>query len=134
MTACPRCSGPLTEESRADGVVVERCRHGAFLAGEEVADLLDDAARDNVAKALEHGRMGVVCPSCRKTMRIVDVTVDGDKGAAHVEIDVCAACHALWFDAGELEAVKGQAALTKGRKSTGYALAALWVWLMLEPA
>ena len=44
---------------------------------------------------------GAACPSCRSLMVNVAVGVDDDGGA--VELDVCRACHLVWFDPNEQE-------------------------------
>ncbi len=43
----------------------------------------------------------IACSRCGTEMVVQDVTFEGD----HVRIDRCAACGALWLDAGEIDAI-----------------------------
>jgi Zn-finger nucleic acid-binding protein len=68
---------------------------GLFLDEEEVAAALGRKPDPARVAALPVGK--VACPRDGKPMRALE-----HKG---VELDLCAACGALWFDAGELEKV-----------------------------
>ena len=50
---------------------------------------------------VDRGTASRDCPRCREAMTAVLLQVD----AAHLELDRCEACHGLFFDPGELDAV-----------------------------
>ncbi|HET6403545.1 MAG TPA: zf-TFIIB domain-containing protein [Candidatus Thermoplasmatota archaeon] len=95
MAYCPRCDRPL--ELRAHGVL--RCgEHGAFLPALALR-------RELVLP--RHVRKGESfdCPVCLVRMREVHVPA----GADHVRLDRCQRCEGWWFDATEVERVRGAA-------------------------
>ncbi len=65
------------------------------------------------------GRTGRACPACRKAMREVPLLVEpdptfGDQSAL-VDLDVCTACHLVFFDAREQEQLPVQPVRLKPR-------------------
>jgi Zn-finger nucleic acid-binding protein len=45
----------------------------------------------------------MICPTCKSDMIVVEYN--------HIELDYCAKCHGVWFDAGELELLLGSLGL-----------------------
>lgn len=67
-------------------------------------ELTTDAARALWNAALRSKVDGLSCPSCRKAMVRVAFDVDDEeRDHGRLALDVCRACHCVWFDAGELD-------------------------------
>lgn len=85
---CPRCGGRAANlailKKRTIETVVQNITHRLRVGG---------------------GEPGRTCPTCRKTMRIVAAYFR--KGDDAVEVDVCASCQWIWFDADEFESLPG---------------------------
>jgi len=96
---CPRCDDVLQEE-RYESVQLLACPqgHGALLT-EEARRTLTVSARATLEQALETRHEGrLPCPTCRRGSALVVAHRHGDA----IELDACAACGAVWFDAGEV--------------------------------
>jgi Zn-finger nucleic acid-binding protein len=51
------------------------------------------------------------CPACKEPLIVLEYD--------QVEVDYCAACHGVWLDAGELELLFGNRAMTDGFLAAG---------------
>jgi membrane associated rhomboid family serine protease len=85
---CPKCGGRTAS--------LEFLRRNA---AKEAIDKLWNAARNAAPRG------ALPCPACERRM----VEVEARSAGGSVEVDVCAPCHFIWFDAGELEALPGKA-------------------------
>lgn len=90
---CPKCSAPLDALEIADGVVVRSC---AACSG--VLYEADDVAVPLPLTGPRPARFD--CPRCRRPME----TASSYEG--QIEVDRCATCSALWFDAGEIKILR----------------------------
>ena len=111
---CAKCGGTLMADTVLGGVIIDRCGdcHGVLLERNEQVRILGGEAQLQVTRdvhaigqATDSALDGVrgECPLCGVPM---DVHPPQTAGGFHVER--CPHCQALWFDAGELEAlVKG---------------------------
>ncbi len=104
MLTCPGCKSPLVKASSRVGLFwgCRSCRGRAVT----VEVLRKAVQRKNVNELWQRARSGRYhqkrrCPACGRMM--VEVPVSA--GGATKYIDVCKACHFIWFDAGELEAL-----------------------------
>lgn len=67
-------------------------------------ELTAEAARTLWNTALQSKVDGVQCPSCRRATVRVGIDIEDDEPApGRLALDVCRACHCVWFDADELE-------------------------------
>jgi len=99
---CPKCRDvPLKRPS--SGTSVARCYHchGAWIAVEEVADLVRDGSIMDPASMLprkaDGDGLGGLCPEGHGIL--TRARVEADDG--HFHLERCAECRGIWFDAGE---------------------------------
>lgn len=100
MATCPRCRYGLRPAERG---LACPSSHGVLLDLRAVRAALGARARERLAEAVRAAPPGTLpCPACGQPTRAV--RLHGQGGG--VEVDVCGACAAHWFDAGEMEAVE----------------------------
>ena len=90
---CPKCKAPLESHEVVDGVVVHNCP-ACFGVMYGVGDLAVPLKLSGAAPARFD------CPKCRRPMETA-TAYDGK-----LEVDRCAACAVLWFDAGEIQILR----------------------------
>ncbi len=90
---CPKCKAPLESHEVVTGVVVNNC---AACFG--VMYAVDDLAVPLKLSGAAPARFD--CPKCRRPMETA-TAYDGK-----LEVDRCAACSVLWFDAGEIQILR----------------------------
>ena len=90
---CPKCKAPLESHEVVDGVVVHNCP-ACFGVLYGVDDLAVPLKLSGAAPARFD------CPKCRRPMETANA-YDGK-----LEVDRCAACAVLWFDAGEIQILR----------------------------
>lgn len=90
---CPRCGTELVGTEEPLGYRCEHCQGHAFAIGQLRRIVDPDALADLWRAALRSEAEGAACPSCRNPMTVVHTR--------DVDLDVCAICHFVWFDAGE---------------------------------
>lgn len=110
---CPRDGGGLQKVERA-GTPIDCCTTcgGVWFDVGELAHLGDpdvETAAARVTPAARLSRIG--CPRCAGDCH--------ESLVGEVVVDVCASCHGLWLDAGELEAARHAVVLLP--KPTGFA-------------
>jgi len=90
---CPKCGAPLETAEVMPGAIVHACPacFGAFYSKGELAVPVDLAKPKPAPWS---------CPVCADAMETGTVC-DG-----HIELDRCPTCGGLWFDAGELDALR----------------------------
>jgi hypothetical protein len=86
-----------------------------FLEADELAALFEEGALAALRNAVDAAGFGdAVCPRCAKAMRAFPLThlrgpgSDGRPRVVGVEVDGCATCGGMWFDAGEAEPITGE--------------------------
>ena len=115
---CPRCGTDLARDLSRDHLKPKVCPagHGVFLEDDELAVLFDPAALVALRRAVDASGFGdAACPRCATAMRAFPFThlrpAGKEGGRARVvgaEVDGCATCGGMWFDAGEVEPVVGE--------------------------
>jgi Zn-finger nucleic acid-binding protein len=96
---CPRCQETLVDE-RYESVRLLACPtgHGAILTKED-RRTLTISARATLEEAMEARTNGrLACAMCARPADTVVARRHGDE----IELDACAHCGAVWFDAGEV--------------------------------
>ena len=115
---CPRCGVDLARDLSRGHLKPKVCPagHGVFLEEDELPALFDAGALETLRRAVDASGFGdAVCPRCAKAMRAFPFThlaaaAQGQPArVAGFEVDGCATCGGMWFDAGEVEPVTGQA-------------------------
>ena len=91
--SCPKCKAPLEPHEIAGGVVVNHCPacFGVLYAAGDLSVPL---------KLTGPAPARFDCPRCRRPMETAK-SYDGQ-----IEVDRCAACAVLWFDAGEIQILR----------------------------
>ena len=107
---CPKCSKKLRVESAegVEGVDLLVCVEcwGLAIQAKSMEGVVPDEVRESIEEqGLKHeeGRSCPVCPSMMVEISVPDQEVIG----RDVQIDICGDCATTWFDAGELEALRG---------------------------
>lgn len=102
--SCPNCKLALKNIPGAAAGVMTCGRCAGRALG---LDLLKDVSKPELIAELWHMAkaqnrlVGKPCPACRKkTLQVVSSPALGS-----VVLDLCAACHLVWFDAGEIDRV-----------------------------
>jgi hypothetical protein len=113
---CPRDGATLAGETYEGDVVVDRCPAcgGIWLDAGELQTVQETLERDYsqvlarvdvVARAYElarqKGRPQIACPKCQAELHPREYAY-----CSQILIDTCAACHGVWLDAGELQALE----------------------------
>lgn len=110
MFRCPRCRTKLARQSAGGRGVFWNCPEcrGRTASLGLLRRNAAGSAVDEMWRAARNAspRGDLRCPACEQ--RMVEVEVRSPGGS--VEVDVCAPCRFVWFDAGELEAVSGRTA------------------------
>ena len=98
--ACPKCGDALRRPKKTD-VALHRCAGcaGAWLGAVSLESAVGDLSRLDEAVAELGEPTALRCPSCRHAT-LAKLVFRG------CEIDVCKACRGVFFDAGELSAVR----------------------------
>jgi Zn-finger nucleic acid-binding protein len=108
---CPKCQHALSSVPVADGEFVERCAHclGIVCSDGALANLQRQWFYwpDSDLRAIDVGRAAdgklwnelhaVACPRCAADMQVVD-----GLGRVPIELERCADCRLIFFDAGEM--------------------------------
>lgn len=91
--SCPKCKSPLEAHEVTRGVVVHNCPNcfGVLYGAGDLAVPLE-------LRGVAPARWS--CPACRKPME-TGTAYDGK-----IELDRCASCGSLWFDAGEIQILR----------------------------
>ncbi len=103
---CPRDLLPLTSRPTPQGLIFP-CAHchgasvGLAVVRKHVGDKFADAFWQQAIA--QPGTPAAACPSCQRRMR--EVTFARTHGAP-LALDLCPTCLLLWFDGGELEALR----------------------------
>ena len=107
---CPKCSKKLRAESAegVEGVDLLVCVEcwGLAIQAKSMEGVVPAEVRESIEEqGLKHeeGRSCPVCPSMMIEISVPDQKVIG----RDVQIDICGDCATTWFDAGELEALRG---------------------------
>ena len=107
---CPKCSKKLRVESAegVEGVDLLVCVEcwGLAIQAKSMEGVVPAEVRESIEEqGLKHeeGRSCPVCPSMMVEISVPDQEVIG----RDVQIDICGDCATTWFDAGELEALRG---------------------------
>ena len=107
---CPKCSKKLRAESAegVEGVDLLVCVEcwGLAIQAKSMEGVVPDEVREIIEEqGLKHeeGRSCPVCPSMMVEISVPNQEVVG----RDVQIDICGDCATTWFDAGELEALRG---------------------------
>ena len=107
---CPKCSKKLRVESAAgvEGVDLLVCVEcwGLAIQAKSMEGVVPDEVRESIEEqGLKHEESRS-CPVCPTTM--VEISVPNQEMIGRdVQIDICGDCATTWFDAGELEALRG---------------------------
>ncbi len=105
---CPRDRQPLEALSLDHAVCFACPQCGGRAATVELLRRM--APRERLRELWALVRAGAAadaeCPSCRKPMRLVALR----EAERVLQLDGCAGCHVIWFDAGELRALAPGAA------------------------
>lgn len=100
---CPRCAIPLTQNKMPLGIFwsCAKCA-GRAVTVELLRHTFTPASINPLwLHAIHHeGQSSIACPSCRRPMIQVATAAEAD-----VNVDVCALCHFVWFDAHEVESL-----------------------------
>jgi uncharacterized protein len=97
---CPRCKVPLTKVEYQPGTEVYWCSlcSGIWVDGEELYEILQ-ISPDAIPVAVRKDNK--VCPKCGSSLFYpVDFQDTG------IVIDICERCKGIWFDRGEIQAMK----------------------------
>ncbi|MFP4026367.1 MAG: zf-TFIIB domain-containing protein [Candidatus Brocadiia bacterium] len=95
---CPHCEGqelePMIEHG---GIELDRCPScdGLWFDGGELQQVLDVPVRE-LELSPEANKGERICPRCNIEMYVFQYPT------THVTVDMCAKCHGLWLDGGEL--------------------------------
>ena len=107
---CPKCSKKLRVESAegVEGVDLLVCVEcwGLAIQAKSMKGVVPDEVRESIEEqGLKHdeGRSCPVCPSMMVEISAPNQEILG----RDVQIDICGDCATTWFDAGELEALRG---------------------------
>jgi len=109
---CPKCKAALQALKHAPTFEGDRpfdyfaCTggHGRGVRLSDLAQMMSPLAMMQLQKSVASARSarpGCQCPQCAKSMNAILAHPTYGK----VELDVCLACHLLWCDPGELEAI-----------------------------
>jgi Zn-finger nucleic acid-binding protein len=107
---CPKCSKKLRVEAAGgvEGVDLLVCVEcwGLAIQAKSMEGVVPDEVRESIEEqGLKHEESRS-CPVCPSTM--VEISVpDQENIGRDVQIDICGDCATTWFDAGELEALRG---------------------------
>jgi Zn-finger nucleic acid-binding protein len=107
---CPKCSKKLRVESAegVEGVDLLVCVEcwGLAIQAKSMEGVIPDEVRESIGEqGLKHEESRS-CPVCPTTM--VEISVPNQEMIGRdVQIDICGDCATTWFDAGELEALRG---------------------------
>jgi len=107
---CPKCSKKLRVESAegVEGVDLLVCVEcwGLAIQAKSMEGVVPDEVRESIEEqGLKHEESRS-CPVCPSTM--VEIIVPNQENIGRdVQIDICGDCATTWFDAGELEALRG---------------------------
>ena len=107
---CPKCSKKLRVESAEgiEGVDLLVCVEcwGLAVQAKSMEGVVPDEVRESIEEqGLKHEE-GRSCPVCPSTM--VEISVPNQENLGQdVQIDICGDCTTTWFDAGELESLRG---------------------------
>ena len=107
---CPKCSKKLRVESAegVEGVDLLVCVEcwGLAIQAKSMEGVVPDEVRESIEEqGLKHEESRS-CPVCPTTM--VEISVPNQEIIGRdVQIDICGDCATTWFDAGELEALRG---------------------------
>jgi len=107
---CPKCSKKLRVESAegVEGVDLLVCVEcwGLAIQAKSMEGVIPDEVRESIEEqGLKHEESRS-CPVCPTTM--VEISVPNQEIIGRdVQIDICGDCATTWFDAGELEALRG---------------------------
>ena len=107
---CPKCSKKLRAESAegVEGVDLLVCVEcwGLAIQAKSMEGVVPDEVRESIEEqGLKHEESRS-CPVCPTTM--VEISVPNQENIGRdVQIDICGDCATTWFDAGELEALRG---------------------------
>ena len=107
---CPKCSKKLRVEAAegVEGVDLLVCVEcwGLAIQAKSMEGVVPDEVRESIEEqGLKHEESRS-CPVCPSTM--VEISVpDQENIGRDVQIDICGDCATTWFDAGELEALRG---------------------------
>ena len=107
---CPKCSKKLRVESAegVEGVDLLVCVEcwGLAIQAKSMEGVVPDEVRESIEEqGLKHEESRS-CPVCPTTM--VEISVPNQENIGRdVQIDICGDCATTWFDAGELEALRG---------------------------
>ena len=124
VAECPRCGTELARARGPDGIAWTCASCGGHAVA--VAVLRKTARMDAANRIWQDARLtapagALACPWCAGAMGRVGVGAIG----AEAEIDVCAKCQFVWFDAAEAERVPARARPTPERLSPAAAQAAM---------
>ncbi len=107
---CPQCSKKLRVEAAegVEGVDLLVCVEcwGLAIQAKSMEGVVPDEVRESIEEqGLKHeeGRNCPVCPSMMVEISVPNQEVLG----RDVQIDICGDCATIWFDTGELEALRG---------------------------
>lgn len=109
--ACPRCGWELAHRVHGE-LDAWACpaRHGLLAPVATLRREMHPRAHAQIERMLESdGPEDAPCPRCRRAMRQARVTSEDET----VLLDACATCRVVWFDADELDRLRGRAAAPK---------------------
>ena len=133
---CPKCGSPLVSARRAAFETL-RCNQceGQWIDRVTVAAILDSTGSPFAAAGFESALFSLEghqsehpCPSCEETS-LFTASVE------RVEIDVCCGCGGVFFDAGEISAIKHSQrmnAIESGVAAGGEAAGAVLIELAVQ--
>ena len=104
MLTCPSCKTTLTRRtSRLGFFWACRSCHGRAITIEVLRKAVPKPVLNRLWQMARSGRYGGdrQCPSCMRSMKEIPLGI----GSPSHLIDVCTACHFVWFDRGEFEAL-----------------------------
>jgi len=106
MLVCPVCRAPLTpiEHGSARAALCSTC-HGVFVAREDLVALLGPATA-SLKGARQFPVLAFGAPDCPAGCGKLHAIGLRNPGHQRVEIDVCDRCGGMWFDRGEIQAIK----------------------------
>lgn len=113
LVRCPRCDFELEPDLSHAEAQPRIClvEHGVFLEAREIPVFLDERAQEQLRLGLAQATAGdLECPHCDVPMRRLLVrgpmSVPAERRV--MEVDGCQGCGGVWFDAGEVEALRGR--------------------------
>ena len=117
---CPRCGGKLAVAWTKSNVKCLTCTSCGGMSS-KIDALKKGISRESMSElisaAQKHEQPGCVCPSCGASMSLLKVS----SGKKHIDIDVCAKCHTIWYDKGEFEALAPHDGVLQATVSAGKA-------------